>query len=915
MRRLASFLPAEYLADKPMTDYIVEDIWEFQSLPAAPARCIDATMGGTQPFRSGRMRDRLPFRPSDSPPWPLTMMKAPAGYGKSSLLRQWAHELTLAGYPSLSITIDREHATVTLGVGRHQSATQLEDHRALMPFIRNWLDRRAWGTVLIDDAHLMPDAIVQMLCTFFLQVELHNHALVVSTRRPIAVPLARARALKLVRDIGARDLRLTAEELKDFAHAELGAAPDPRTLSEIAEATGGWPAAVGIYLQRAREIGPTAVLRELQRGSRFMDDFFAEEILQPLPAPLQDFLIGSSALGTLTADVCNAALEINDGAELLDEAERAGLFIDAIDGCGRDFRLHKLFATYLQTRSARRDRAQHDMIALRGADWFERNNQFPEAFDCAVHAQAWDRAAALLDAFGMRGCLTGQGELVTAMALRLPKDILRQHPRAAVFAARGASTGWRFGLVEDFLRLADETALRNSSAEIEDLILHSRMLSAQYEDNQIVAEQKCVNLLKRIDSFDHYTRGTIFGSLLYARREQFDFSGAAELEATGVREFNLSGRLLGMVWHLSVVGPTHGMRGDLPSAARRLEEAAKIAADQVEAEWIASVPSLLLAEICYERNELARAQELLDRHFPAPRVGFIDQYVAGFITGAKLLWRAGNIEGAHRRLDEGMTLAESRSLERLRQAMIGERIRQLLACGEQQRASEIGRREQLLGSYERILPQTDCTTRDEMRAISWFRLAVARGEVIQATELGQIWKRFTAKAGAVRSAMRWELLLSRSYAARGQIARAQRELRGALTRAVNGGFIRSFLDEGEPIMSLLREQLGASQIQTSATDILVFQLLQASAADLRGQVGAATTLGGPERSQNSEPLTRTEIEILQMAGAGLQNREIAQRIGTTEGSVKWYMQQIFDKIGIRKRAGALDRARALGLVG
>ncbi|MDB5567480.1 MAG: hypothetical protein JWP84_4046 [Tardiphaga sp.] len=897
-----------------MTDYIVEDIWEFQSLPTSRTRGADAPIADTPQIHAGATRERLSLRLNDAHPSPLTMINAPAGYGKTSLLRQWMGELAQAGYQQLFIGIDRERATIIRGGTRQHVAVQLDDHHAVMPFIRNWLDTRARGVVLIDDGHFLPDAVAQALGRFFLQVELHDHALVLATRRPVAIPLARARTLKLVHDIGVKDLRLTADELQAFVRSELQQVCDLRALAEIAETTGGWPAAAGIYLQRAREIGFAAMLRQMQRGSHLLDDFFAEEILQPLSVPLQDFLINASVLGTLTAGACNAALDIENGAELLDDAVRAGLFIDAIDGCGQDFRLHTLFATYLQAHSMRRSRARRDAIALRGADWFERNNRLPEAFDCAVRAEAWDRAATLLDAFGMRGCLTGQGALVTAMALRLPHGILRQHPRAAVFAAPGASTGWRFGLVEDFLRLAAETTLRDDSAEVEGLVLHSRMLSAQYEDNQVAAGQKCLELLKRIDTFDHYTRGTIFGSLLYARREQFNFSTAAELEAIGVREFNLGERLLGMVWHLSVVGPTHAMRGDLTSAARWLEEASAIAGDLVEAEWIASVPGLLLAEICYERNDLVQARELLDRHHLAPRVGFIDQYVASYVTGARLLWGAGDVGAAHRLLDEGMTLAENRSLDRLRQAMIGEHIRLLLACGEQQRAFEIGRQEKLLGAPDGMQPKIGCTTRDEMRAMSWFRLAMARGDLAPALEFGQLWKRFTARAGAIKSAMRWELLLACAHAAQGQTARAQRELRSALVRAMSGGFVRSFLDEGETITQLLQAQLDASQIQTGAIDIFVARLVQITAADRHGGHVATADPTETERPQRGERLTPTQIEILEMASAGLQNREIAQRIGMTEGSVKWYMQQIFNKIGIRKRAGALDRARTLGLV-
>jgi LuxR family maltose regulon positive regulatory protein len=252
-------------------------------------------------------------------------------------------------------------------------------------------------------------------------------------------------------------------------------------------------------------------------------------------------------------------------------------------------------------------------------------------------------------------------------------------------------------------------------------------------------------------------------------------------------------------------------------------------------------------------------------------------------------------------------------LERLRQNMIGERIRLLIASGDQERALEIGRQEALLGSGVSMHPRPDSTTRDDMRAMSWVRLAIARGELTGAAELGQIWKRFTAKAGAARCAMRWEILLARAYATQGQIPRAQRELRSALARAVTGNFVRSFLDEGDQIGHLLTEQLSASQIQTGTIDGFVALLLQESSAHCRSKVGDTATQ--PDlKTADGNRLTKIQSEILHMASAGLQNRAIAQRIGMTEGSVKWYMQQIFNKIGIRKRAGSLERARSLGLL-
>jgi len=897
-----------------MTDFIVEDLSECLASPAAML-AADEACDEISP-RSARARPlprpRLALRLDDEQLAPLTIVNAPSGFGKSTLLQQWNGELAALGIATLRLVIHCDDATWTST--DRLIPTRIARHDALLPFVCNWLDTRAHGVVLVDDGHLLSDDDAQSLCGFFLASDPSTHALVMATRRPLPVRLARARAHGLVRDIGTGELQLSRPELEHLFEQRRQRPLKPGTATQLLQMTGGWPAAADACARRMAGIGVANMLLELKRGSGLMDDFFDEEVLAPLAEPLRQFLVGASVLGILTAEVCDVALDISDGAERMAQAIQAGLFIEAVDGRRGEFRLNVLFEQYLQSLLKRRGRDARSAIALRASAWFERNDRLPEAFECAVRAEAWDIAAELLDRYCVHGCMTGQGPQVTAMALKLPQHSLGKYPRAAVFAARGASTDWRFGLVEDFLQLAHATSAINGANDVDGLVRHSRMLTSQYSDDQVDAGRRCLELLEEADGLDHYTRGTIFGSLLYARREQFDFTDVTGLEAAGVREFNLSERPLGMVWHLSVLGPTHALRGDLAGAARRLEEASDIAADLVEAEWIASVPALLLAEIFYERNEIPRSQALIAKYHPAPLVGYIDQYVAAYSTAAKLRWLDGDINGAHRCLDDGMALAENRALERLRQAMLGERIRLLLACGQTQRALDIGKQEKWSGDPATMQPATPCTTRDEMRAMSWSRLALARGQPSDAADVGQAWKRFTVKAGAIRSAMRWEILLAQAYLAQGQTARAQRELRSALSRAVAGGYIRSFLDEGEPVRRLLQNQLDASTIQTDPTDFFVAKMLEAGSHRRAEATPAVAGSRDRDVSAATAPLGKSEIEILRMASAGLQNREIAQRIGMTEGSVKWYMQQIFNKIGIRKRAGALERARSLGLL-
>lgn len=890
-----------------MTDLIAEDLSALEGFSGLAA-------GRTSSPPHGFLtRSRLALPLDRSGLQPLTTLVAPFGFGKSGLIHQWRGELDTHKVPTVLVQA-RPGKIAVSARGKATIAEVSREPLELLDKVSRWIDKSPNIVVLVDDAHELPDHVVASLCSTFLQrLEHSSNSLIVSSRRPLRASLARARALGTVRELCASDLKLDPDELAQLAVNRVGHLPDAALLRDLLDATAGWLAAISAALDRAGQIGLAAALEELKKGTRLVDDLFDEEVLQPLPPALRNFLLDASAFGTLNFAVLDAGLLVENSWERLEDLVQTGLFIEPFGVSRGEYRLHPLFSQFLADRLIRINRERYVALALRAARWFEEHDRLPEAFDCLVRAESWEPAAALLDRFSSLSYLSGAGSLITAMALRLPEKALRKFPRAAVFAARGASADWRFGLVEKFLGVARTAASEESALELENLVLHSQMLRSQYEDDQIEAGRLAQELLKRAKTLDHSTLGSIFGSLLYARREQFDLTDALELEQAGVREFNLTDRPLGLVYHLSVAGPTLALKGDLGAGTRRLEQALEAADRLVDATWSSAIPSLLLADAYYEQNDLARSSALLERHHPARHVAFIDQYIAAYTTSAKLLWLSGNVEGAHRQLDEGMAMAEGRGLSRLRSSIVNERIRLLLVHGDRDRAVEIGRHENLLSAPDHVLARTRASTREEIRATSWFRLALARGEFDDARTVAQSWKRFLTKAGAYRAVMRWELFLAQAHALMGEDARAHRELRSALGRAVAGGFFRTFLDDGSVVQRLLLAQLNASSIRTNPSDLLVEKLLQQTLPE----TSRARHVPKPAdpTGESVEALSRTQIEILQMASAGLLNREIAHRMGMTEGSVKWYMQQIFNKIGMRRRAGALDRARSLGLLG
>jgi LuxR family maltose regulon positive regulatory protein len=215
-----------------------------------------------------------------------------------------------------------------------------------------------------------------------------------------------------------------------------------------------------------------------------------------------------------------------------------------------------------------------------------------------------------------------------------------------------------------------------------------------------------------------------------------------------------------------------------------------------------------------------------------------------------------------------------------------------------------------------VLPAFGSTTCQELRALIWVRVALTLDRTYDASHIARQWRNYCTQHRAARSQIRWGLLLAESLAARGEEQAAHRALRDALGIGASSGFTRSFLDEGPIIEQMLRDMYGDGRGRTDRHPTDSFGCAILLAFEM-GRMGRAP----PLRAVLPEPLggpvgrlTARELEILALASSGMRNSEIGRRLGLKEGSVKWYMRQVYDKIGTRRRWQAVERARQFGLI-
>jgi LuxR family maltose regulon positive regulatory protein len=444
-------------------------------------------------------------------------------------------------------------------------------------------------------------------------------------------------------------------------------------------------------------------------------------------------------------------------------------------------------------------------------------------------------------------------------------------------------------------------------------LLHREAIVAQMTDRPRAAEQLCDKLLREHGDVPSYLKGRLFTQLINARRCQFKLAEIDRLDALA-RQHNIDAKSpLVTVVHDCVIGVAMQMAGRTDAAVSSLRGALRAAA-QVDGRGGAygAIAALPLAEIHFGRNEIESARKLVADFLPIARDGGLgDQLVSGWLTRARLAQLESGEAPALAVLEEAAIIASQRGFRRMRLIVGAERIKLLIRVGRTTDAEHVAHEIQVPRDSARVLPSRRATLQEEAEALAWVRLAQAHNRITEALHVAKQWRSHLATHGARGHLACWEILLVQLFLLQGQECAATRALRSALTSAAPGRLIRPFLDEGPAVASLI---LRHAQCQSGSTDAAEeFAALIASELQ-SGVASVAETDAGIVSAHLAAALSQTEIRVLAMAGSGMRNCDVGARLGMTEGSVKWCLQQIYDKIGVRKRSQAVDRARRLGLI-
>jgi LuxR family maltose regulon positive regulatory protein len=796
-------------------------------------------------------------------------------------------------------------------------STALE--RALAVLTNDLVNRqRGDFAVVLDDYQVISDPSLHRALAFLLEHLPSQMHLVLSTRAGPPLPLARLRARGQLIEVRAADLRLSSSECETFLQTVMGLDLPLEAMLALERRTEGWVAGLQLAALSLRGREDVSTWLSAFSGShRFVFDYLSEEVLSRQTAPTLSFLLHTSILSRLSGSLCDAVTEQEDSQAMLEALERANLFVVPLDEERRWYRYHHLFAELLQSRLQQGQPELMEQLHLRAGLWCEQHAQPIEAVRHALAAHDVERAAHLIEQSGIMVAAWGRTSLLLEWLNALPDALVRARPYLCACHAMALHLNDQVEEAEARLADAERALQAHPSTEHTGVVLALaatiRANLARYSGDlarYVALGQQAVDLLAEANGWmragpimQAASRYLVSGEVTAGREQQVQ---------AAVTTARTSGYALMFFRSLTMLARMRVLQGRLREASATYEEAGQVAPGlQVLQALTPSVTYCFgLSDLFREWNRLDEAERLLEQGMELvyeKQSVFADDMLLGYLTLTRLQQARGEDGVSLATLDAFLQLAERRHF-----------ASQVISTARAVRA-QMALRQGQLAEAMRWADESGLSPEDvnlpylcEPAYLALARVCIARGHEDPAgpylSNAMRLLERLLADAersARLGSALEILLLQTLALAARLDRAGALNALERTLTLAQPQGYIRLFVDEGSPMLILLRESLARGMMPDYVATLL-------SVFGTQHQAGSAPV--AMALAPGLSPLTAREREVLHLLSEGESNREIARRLVLSTGTVKKYVYNICGKLGVQSRTQALARARTLHLL-
>jgi len=846
----------------------------------------------------------------------LTLVSAPAGFGKTTLVADWfAGERTTAWLSLDPRDDDPERfwtyvlaalATVTPDLSS-DTAALLQGRRApletVVATLINDLETASQDIVLVlDDYHVINAPEIHDSVAFLLEHLPPQISLVIATRADPPLPLASLRADGDLLEVRAADLRFTADEAAAYLNGAMDLTLTAADVDVLEARTEGWIAALQLAaLSMQGRSDPASFINEFAGDDRFILDYLADEVLERQTARIRDFLLDTSLLSRLTGPLCAAATGQDDAKATLEELDRSNLFLVPLDDRRTWYRYHHLFGDVVRARLLDEQPDRVAELHRRASDWYASNGEPQEAIVHALAGEDPERAAELIELAAPAMQRARQESQLRSWLEALPVDLYGDRPVLAMALVGARMATGDADALDPLLEIVDSWLGRTEAPIVFDEVAHGRLpamaavhraglaLLAGDTDGTIEHAQRVLEL---VGADDHLQRGAAAALLGLAYWSRGDLDDGRERYIESVACFEAGDYLPDVMGCSLALADIQLTQGRLHEAQRTFESALRYTADDPGLRGAADM-HVGLSLLAVEHNDLDTAADHLRSSAElGEHMGLPQHPYRWRVATARLHEAQGDLDKALELLTEAEARYNTDYSPSVRpvtalKARIEVKLGDLDAGARWADAHGLSADDEL--SYVR-----------EFEHLTLARVLLARGlahAVEQAT--GLLRRLLTAADDGHRSGSTIEILvlLALAQQAAGDNTGATASLREALARAEPEGYVRSFLDAEPTVTDLLRPLGGTSN---------------GHAAQILGS-GRSPQLRHRSRAADPDELSDRELDVLRLLRSDLSGPDVARELHVSLNTLRTHTKHIYTKLGATNRREAVTRAAELGL--